>query len=304
MRFKKLDLNLLVVLDALLQEQSVTAAADRVGLTQSATSSALGRLRDYFQDDLLQLKGRTMVLTPRGEEMVHPVARVLEEIRSTILLSQPFDPAVSDRRISILASDYAVEVLLRQALIIFEAEAPNMSFEISPLGDDVVEELKRGRADLLIALDTVVSTEMPSLPLWEDEFVVVAWSGNEALRNGALTLELYQELGHVVPRFGRTRIPSFEEWVLKSKSINRRCEVIAPDFTAIPTLVVETQRIATVHRKLGERMARYLPLRIMEPPFAIPTIRPSAQWSASSKGDSALEWVIGRLQQIAASPEF
>lgn len=304
MRFKKLDLNLLVVLDALLQEQGVTAAAERVSLTQSATSSALGRLREYFQDDLLQLKGRAMVLTPRGEELIVPVSRVLEEIRSTILLSQPFDPAVSDRRISILASDYAVEVLLRPALAQFEDEAPHMTFEISPLGDDVVEELRRGRADLLIALDTVISTEMPSAPLWEDEFVVIAWSGNEALRNQALTLELYQELGHIVPRFGRTRIPSFEEWVLKSHAIKRRCEVIAPDFTAMPGLVAGTQRIATIHRKLAERMARYLPLRVMEPPFAIPSIRPSAQWASGSSGDSALEWVIERLRQIAASPDF
>ncbi|MFM1886579.1 MAG: hypothetical protein RL026_1736, partial [Pseudomonadota bacterium] len=92
MRFQRLDLNLLVVLDALLTERSVSLAAERVCLSQSATSSALGRLRDYFGDDLLVLKGRNMVLTARAENLVGPVRAVLEQIRSTIAVSPPFNP--------------------------------------------------------------------------------------------------------------------------------------------------------------------------------------------------------------------
>lgn len=174
MRFQKLDLNLLVALDALLQERSVSLAADRLHLSQSATSSALGRLRDYFEDDLLLLKGRSMVVTPRGEELMGPVRSVLDQIRTTIAVAQPFDPAVSNRMIGLMASDYTVEVLLQRAMLEFAEEAPGISFEISPMGDDVVEELQRGRADILITIDTAISTEHPSESLWEDDFVVVS----------------------------------------------------------------------------------------------------------------------------------
>lgn len=244
-----------------------------------------------------------MVLTARGRELAEPVAQLLEHIRSAIALPQPFNPASSDREISIMASDYALKVVLRPLLVLLDDEAPRMKFEISPLGDNVVDELRRGRADVLIALDTVISTELPSIPLWEDSFVAIVWSGNRFVKD-RLTRELYEELGHVVPRFGKTRVPSFEELALKSLAVNRRCEVIAPNFTAMPTLVVETQRIATLHRKLAERMARYLPIRLLELPFGIPVVRPSAQWSAGNANDPALNWFIDRLRELAAEANF
>lgn len=95
MRFQRLDLNLLVALDALLTERSVSLAAERICLSQSATSSALGRLRDYFGDDLLILRGRQMVLTARAELLVEPVRAVLDQIHRTIAVTPPFDPATS-----------------------------------------------------------------------------------------------------------------------------------------------------------------------------------------------------------------
>lgn len=303
MRFQKLDLNLLVALDALLQERSVSLAADRIHLSQSATSSALGRLREYFEDELLVLKGRQMVLTPRGEGLVEPVRAVLEQIRATIAVDQPFDPASSDRTIAIMASDYTVEVLLRPALLAFADEAPNIRFEISPLGDNVVEELQRGQADLLITLDTVVSTDHPTAHLYEDDYVVAGWSGNRLLA-GAMTQALYGQLGHVTVKFGRQRTPSFEEWALKSQSVARRIEIVAPTFSAVAGLLVGSERIATMHRRLARRMARTMPLTLREVPFAIPPIRQTAQWSTASANDHAIAWLVQRLAQIAGEPDF
>ncbi|WP_334184583.1 LysR family transcriptional regulator [Novosphingobium sp.] len=303
MRFQKLDLNLLVALDALLQERSVSLAADRLHLSQSATSSALGRLRDYFEDELLILKGRQMALTPRGEELMEPVRAVLDQIRSTIAKTQPFDPAISDRAISIMASDYVLEVLLRPALLHFAEEAPNMSFEISPLGDDVVEELQRGRADILIGLDTAISTELPSMPLFEDDYVVVGWSGNRALK-GEMSRELYEELGHITVRFGRQRTQSFEERALKGRSIERRNEIIAPSFTAVASLLVGSQRIATMHRMLARRMMKSLPLKAIEVPFDLPRICLAAQWSPAMANDAAINWVVTRLKELGAEPDI
>ncbi len=303
MRFQKLDLNLLVALDALLQERSVSLASDRLHLSQSATSSALGRLREYFGDELLVLKGRYMVLTPRGEELIVPVRAVLDQIRSTIVVAHPFDPASSDRVLRIMASDYTVEVLLRAALLEFAEEAPQMCFEISPMVDDLVEELQRGRADLLITIDTAISTEHPSQLLYTDDFVAVGWSGNRELPT-AMTPVLYQQLGHVTVQFGWQRIPSFEEWALRGLSVHRRIEVVAPSFASVASFLVGSQRIATMHRRLAQHLARSMPLKLMEMPFPIPPIRQTAQWAASSSGDAAINWVVSRLVQIARAPDF
>lgn len=302
MRFQRLDLNLLVALDALLQERSVSLAAERIHLSQSAMSSALGRMRDYFGDDLLVLKGRHMVPTARGEALIEPVRALLEQIRQTITVPPPFDPATSDRRLSIMASDYAIDVLLHRALLAFEREAPGVTFEICPLADDVVDELLRGRADLLVTIDTTISSDLPSVPLFEDDFVAVGWAGNPALAGG-MTRELYETLGHVVTRFGKSRTPAFDEWAIRSQVIQRRIEVVAPDFTSVATFLTGSRRIATVHRRLARQWEGRLPLVAMEMPFQIPRIRQAAQWAPSSDNDPAVAWLAMRLQQIAATPE-
>jgi DNA-binding transcriptional LysR family regulator len=98
MRFERLDLNLLVALDALLTERSVTLAAERLCLSQSAASSSPARLRDYFGDELMAVRGRQMTLTVRGEELREPVRAVLEQIRNTITVAPEFNPLTCDRR--------------------------------------------------------------------------------------------------------------------------------------------------------------------------------------------------------------
>jgi LysR family transcriptional regulator, nod-box dependent transcriptional activator len=181
MRFERLDLNLLVALDALLAEKSVSLAAERIFLSQSATSSALGRLRDYFGDDLLVVKGRQMVLTSRGEGLVEPVRAVLEQIRTTIAVSPPFDPATSDRAIRIMASDYTTQVLLASALRDLADIAPSMRFEIQPMAEVVSDALERNAVDLLLTIDFIISPAHPSQVLFEDDYVVIGWSGNPAM---------------------------------------------------------------------------------------------------------------------------
>lgn len=298
-RFQRLDLNLLVALDALLTEKSVSLAADRIFLSQSATSSALGRLREYFGDELLVVKGRQMVLTPRAEELIEPVRNVLQLIQSTIAVAPEFDPHESDRTLSILASDYTTEVLLSIALQEFASEAPRMKFEISPLNDCLVETLERGGADLLITLDNFVSPDHPSEKLFEDDYVVVGWSHNPALA-GEMTKDLYFELGHVTVGFGKTRLPAFEELFMREHSMRRRVEVVAPSFLAVPGLLIDSDRITTMHRRLARRLVSHLPLVMKPVPFEIPALKLTAQWHRSSATDPAIRWLVERLKQIAA----
>ena len=112
MRLDRFDLNLLVVLDALLEERNVTKASERLHIGQSAASGALGRLRDYFGDELLVPVGRKLTLTPLAQSLVEPVRDTLLRARATIARKPGFDPATAERRFSICASDYVTTVLL------------------------------------------------------------------------------------------------------------------------------------------------------------------------------------------------
>lgn len=298
MRFERLDLNLLVALDALLTERSVSLAAERICLSQSATSSALGRLREYFADDLLVVKGRQMVLTARGEGLVEPVRNVLDQIRATISITPPFDPLTSDRTITIMASDYLTEVLLAPACLDFAETAPNMRFEIRGMSDAIVEALERGTVDVIISIDYAISTDHPSMVLFEEEHVIVGWSGNPAMAQ-PMTKELFFELGHVTARFGKGSVPSFEDWFLRRQPQKRRIEVIAPTFMSVPGLIIGSKRIASMHRRMATRLAEYLPLTIHPVPFDMPPIREAAQWHITNNNDPAIRWLVERLAIIA-----
>src|ERR1044071_1288476 len=131
MHFEQLDLNLLVALDALLTERSITAAGVRVHLTQSAMSGALSRLREFFGDELLTQVGRKMVPTPLGESLGEPVRQILLQIKSTLYAKPGFDPASSTRHFSLMMSDYVATVLMGQVLVRAEAQAPRVRFNVA-----------------------------------------------------------------------------------------------------------------------------------------------------------------------------
>jgi DNA-binding transcriptional LysR family regulator len=299
MRFQGLDLNLLVALEALLQEQNVSVAAERVHVSQSTLSGSLARLREHFGDDLLTPVGRKLVRTPRGESLAGPVSAALAQIKATILTEPVFDPQASERSVSIMASDYAAIVSLSAGMARIARAAPKLTVHLLSIDGHATDKLERGEVDLLVTLDKYISPDHPSELLFQDEYVVVGWAENPRL-GGVLSEADYFDLGHVVVRFS-DRTPSFEEWRLQSHQQIRRVEAVAPSFALAPYLVVGTERITTMHRRLAETFARSLPLKILAMPFAIPPIRQVVQWRRSAGGDAALAWVraqlIGRADQ-------
>ena len=150
MRFKRLDLNLLVVLDALLRERSVTRAAKELNLSQPAMSAALARLREYFNDDILVAHGKRMVPTAHAQDLAPKVARALLDIETLIEAAAVFDPASSERVFRICASDYVTVVLLQPLLVALEKSAPGIGFEISPPSPEALQQLEHGEIDFLL----------------------------------------------------------------------------------------------------------------------------------------------------------
>lgn len=303
MRFENLDLNLLVILDAFLQERSVSRAAERVNITQSGASASLARLREFFDDEILVPSGRNMALTARGEKLAQPVRAALDQIRATIIADRPFDPKTSDRTISIAAIDVAIEVFLARAISGMADDAPDMRFEIRALKDDgPLVELQRGSSDIVITLEHMLHPEYPHAWLYDEKFVVVGWSENPYI-SGPMTRELYEQLGHVSVRLG-SNAEGFEETVLRRLGFDRRVEVFTPTFTSIARFLIGTRRIATIHERLAIEFARTMPIAVTSLPAELPVIREFAQWTRGNANDPAINWVVERLKAFASQHRF
>ena len=296
MRLDRFDLNLLVVLDALLEERNVTKASKRVYLGQSATSAALARLREYFGDELLVPVGRTLMLTPLAESLVAPVRDTLLRARATIARKPAFDPATAERRFLLVASDYATTVMLAQAIPLLARQAPGVAIDIRSPAKDIFELFERGDIDLLVMPEQfTASIPHPQEAWFSDEQVCMVWNGNTTVGE-SISFEQYMSMGHVSVRFGDARSVVFEEWFLPRYGKQRKVEISVDNFSTLPLLVIGTQRIATVHRRLAETFARHLPLRLLKPPFAMPPLVEMMCWPKHLDHDPAHLWFRGALR--------
>ena len=296
MDFAGLDLNLLVALDALFAEMSVSRAGERLHLSQSATSGALARLRKAFHDPLLVPVGRKMTLTPLANGLVEPVRDFLLQAEAILNTNPTFAPAASTRKFRMMMSDYVETVLMTEALPRIEKLAPRVTMELISNVEGGTEALDRGEIDLAITPANYLSQAHPSERLFEDEFTCLVWSGNAQVGH-EISLETYLSLGHVVVRFGRhQQIPTFDEWFVERFGRERKIEVVTTAFNLVPQLLIGTSRIATLHRRLAMFYERYLPLKLVASPVEIPRLEEHMQWHKSRDRDPGTVWLRSMLK--------
>lgn len=299
MRFKKLDLNLLVALTMLLRTRSVSESARQLNLSQPAMSSALSRLRDFFKDDLLVSVGRQMKPTAYGEMLMPLVARVIEGVEDVVATSAIFNPATSNRSFRIGASDYIAQVLLVPLIRELATEAPNVRIEMEPSTENTIRRLDEGIIDLVLMPDQFHSSAHPSELLFEEEHVVVGCSSNPVFKQ-PLTEEAFFAHDHVVVEIGRERAAPFGERQLANARQERRIVAIAPSFTMVPWLLSGTNRLAVMHRRLAENMCPLLSLQWVPMPFPFPLMREMVQTHRVRRNDAGIVWLIGRLVEAAS----
>ncbi len=301
MNLRGLDLNLLVVMDALLTERSTTRAGERIHLSQSAVSGALARLRSFFDDELLIQVGHRMVLTPLAEDLIVPVREALLGIEAIVHKDKVFDHGTSTRRFRIMLSDYAATVLMTQTLPILQRAAPHIGIELISNSEAAVPAVERGEVDLLLIAQQFASRNHPTQELFRDDYACVVWSENQEVGTH-LTMEQYLAAGHVVARFGRDQIRSAEEQFILAEGIERRVDVVVMGFSMLPQFVIGTSRIATLHARLARYYAQWLPIRLVKPPVEIPPIVEVMQWHRFRDGDRGLDW-FRRALTDAMSPD-
>lgn len=300
MKFRNLDLNLLVALNALLTEKNVSLAGKRIHLRQSAMSGALNRLRKYFNDELLVNAGRGMVLTPRAEMLIEPVRIALLHIETTIA-SPPeltFEPETTRRTFLITASDGMIESFLAPALAQPEMSGKQLTFEISLANEHAVENLERGQTDLLIVQEPYESPLHPKKVLFTDEYVVVACKSNRKI-GATISKQAFLQATHVAVHPSGARAAPWEELVFQ-RFKQRHAAVVAPDASSVPHFLIGTERIATMRRRYAESYAQRLPLKILRCPLPIAKVREVMQWQAMRHDDPGRLWLVKMLHRFAA----
>jgi LysR family nod box-dependent transcriptional activator len=299
MDLHRLDLNLLVALDALLAERSITRAAERLHLSPSATSGALSRLRSYFHDDLLKQEGRRMVPTPLGETLQTSVRDCLLHVQATVDVRPQFDPASSTRKFTLMMSDYVSAVLMPDVITRVQREAPGVVIELIA-NSQPWAALDRGEADFLVIPENFTRREHPSETLFEDEFVCVCWNGN-TLIGDAISSEQFLKLSHVVARIGTERPPTIDAWFFERYGHVRRVGVVAMNFTSVPHLLIGTPRIALMHQRLAITLSKSMPIKVLKAPFEMPKLVEVIQWHRYRDADPGRKWLYGLLKSAATA---
>lgn len=293
MRADIFDLNLLRALDALLEERSVSRAAQRLHVTQQAMSGSLRRLREQFQDELLVRVGRGMRLTALGAALADPVRELNMEIVATLETHAVFDPATSRRRFRIVMSDYATLTLLPPLMATLAATAPNIVCDVAPMRHAMLDDLATGKTDFcVLPSDSYLFTNgldvpegLKSTPLYTDDFVCVV-DANHPDVGDAMSLDQYLSASHnLLSLGGGTRSIIEESWL--AERISPRVIATTSSFASLIWMLPGTALVATAQRRLATRFQAFLPIRIVECPVPIRPLNAVLRWHVRNDGDPA-----------------
>ncbi len=299
MNLYAVDLNLLVVLEALLAEAHVTRAAKLVGLSQPAMSNALSRLRELFNDPLLVRTTGGMQPTPRAEELRGPLVEALRVVRENVLSPKGFDPARSVMSFRLAAADYEQLVLLPQLMRRLAAEAPGVSLELTiPSSRLPVEDLAHGRIDAMIGVHEEMHGGLYKTPVLEDRFVCALRSGHP-LERQRLTLARYVAMEHLLisPFGGMT---GSVDQALAAQGLRRVVKVAVPHFALAPWVLIRSDYVLTLPERAGVAYAEHLPLKLVKPPLTIPGFKEHLYWHERTHRDPAHRWFRQLLKEVAS----
>ena len=298
---RNINLNLLVVLQALLDRGSVSGAAEQLNLSQPAVSRSLGQLRELFEDELFVRVTHGIVPTARAETLVTPLSEILH---STIdlLTKQTFDPTDTTRIFRVATTDYGATAALGPALNNFMSQAPKAGLEIIPFDEDIFETLASGKVDLALYGSDQVSSNLRSQWLFDEDYVCLVRKGHPALPQGkraasniAMTLKDYIAWPHaLVTVFGGRR--GVVDTILAKQNKTRRVTVWIPYFSVAPLMIANTDAILTIPSRIASAFDDMPSLVQMRAPFEIERFRYFLLWHERADKDPALVWLRGLLE--------
>jgi DNA-binding transcriptional LysR family regulator len=316
--FPSLDLNLLRVFEALIEERSATRAGARLGLTQSAISHALNRLRYVLKDELFVRGSDGMQPTDRAAEIAPRLRQALLQLQLALAPSQ-FVPAETDRRFSVTCTEYAGAVLIPALLARLRTEAPNASLSVLPSNFGVAEALRSGRADIAIGSFRRAPDWFASEHLLRETRVWVMSADHPAAQED-LTLERLAALPHLVIAATGDDEHAIEGYVtdhglerlvtrsdagllqgaLAAHGLRREVAVTTPHFLAALATVSQSDMAASLPRRLATAFLGRYRLALFEPPYPSPPFEMMSLWHREHGDQPAIIWLRRLLREVAA----
>ncbi|HXA21132.1 MAG TPA: LysR family transcriptional regulator [Acetobacteraceae bacterium] len=289
MNWGAVDLNLLIVFDVVMQERNLTRAGRRLGLSQPAASHALARLRHMLHDDLFIRAPDGMRPTPRAEQIAQPVRDALRELR-IILEPEAFDPASSTREFSLAVNNYAARAIVPALARTVGNLAPRVSLDINPIGmREVLDQLDAGGMDVALTALVDGGERFKCVRVTDDDFVVLLDGAHSAARDAVIPAERLAEIPHIaITSTGDDT--SFVDDALEHHGLTRTIATRVP-FLSVVLMLVGSDRLAVVPRRVADDLARICPLVARELPFPSPRIVLSMIWHRRLDNHAAHRWL-------------
>ncbi|MCP4387697.1 MAG: LysR family transcriptional regulator [Gammaproteobacteria bacterium] len=300
MNIGRVDLNLLVYLDALLRERNVTRAAAQLGMSQPAMSNGLRRLRDLFDDPLLVRTSDGMTPTERAEELKPVVRELLSTIDKALQPRTDFDAKSAKRVFRIMASDYAESTLMPRILLKLRETAPGITLDIMTPSDVSFQDVEQGKVDMAINRFDALPQSFHQKVIWQDDFSCLIGAESPLLQD--FTLDSYLQAQHVwVSKTGMgvgvgvnpddvQRLGWVDE-ALNRLGKKRRITMFTRHYQAAMLLAEQTDLIVTLPSKAAVLQRNNPRVVVKPPPFEIPPIDLKMAWSPLLHNDPAHRWM-------------
>jgi DNA-binding transcriptional LysR family regulator len=299
---KSFDLNLLVALDALIIEGSVSGAARRIGIGQPAMSHTLGRLRDLFGDPLLVRTGSTMQPTARALDLAQSAARILADIQLNVLAERAFLPEREERVFKLGASDYVMAAILPKLLAMLHMAAPKMRVAACPVArDQAGARLANGEVDIVVGYypDAIAATRRETL-FHEDH--VCLFDADACATSAPITLDAYLALPHFLVSSAGDFSGAIDTALAETKR-TRFVQLSTPSFLTIPFLLRGSRAVAIVPSRLALHCRDAIGLAVSLPPVRVDGFDVAMVWHLRTDQDPAQHWFRDRVREAARESE-
>lgn len=299
MNLRSLDLNLLLVFDAVYGERSISRAAERLHLSQPAVSNALARLRVRLEDPLFERSARGMAPTPKARNLADPIRQALNMLERGLRDDDAFDFARSDREFVIAVQDYGEAVILPGFIQWLSGVAPRIRIRIRPeSGDPLKAALRDGTVDLAVDYFPLPDAACTSKCVLTETLMSLSRRDHPVLHD-RLSLEQYLALHHVVLS-GPSNARPMIDLALSKRGLQRHIAITVPHFSSMPLMVQATDMICTLPRRMAQLFADNFRLRLHTVPLRIPQFPVYLIWNQAVDGDAGHRWFRGHLIDFCA----
>ena len=299
MNINKMDLNLLLAFNALMETQSVSKGAKLIGLSQPAMSHALNRLRSILDDELFVRSPKGMVPTAKASRIKDVIANSLMALDQGIFMEEEFDPATSERKFTITSSDCECMTFIPYLLNTVIKNSESMSLEFKhPSIETFYSDLESSKVDVALGIGVRSKNNLVIEKIYEEDYICLTRKDNP-LVNGDISLKEYLKLEHIlIDPLGSRR--GIVDNALEKIGVKRKVRVSIPQFSLSPWIFLNNNLVLTIPKTLGVEFLKILPVKSFAPPVEIQTLHGQMIWHKRNESDPAHQWLRKKIIQSVA----